>query len=429
MKNKIQLFLLFLTHFISVTNSTAQINIPPSQIVCASCGAKVQTGEAHKPNCPYYKKPTTTKVPTSNSNNLQQQIVMGLFSAMFNNMMNNSNTQNQTEADKIRKQRDEWERQMRLARQRKYNDSVADVKHKKMMSEYKTLDAGTKDLQYKGLMDNNSNWDASVVVLNEQNLLDKNTQTWVDYQKEQFKIRMEQPNYWCEKYNDNLIKQDSALKTDVNKLKNYLPPKRLSEVETGDIIIVGNGNPLQTSLDNKINDTQENVAHTLTCVKVVNGKKFYLDNQLGEGPRIITEEQMVSRYGNRDLTVAELRGKGEEWKIAQPLNKEEGDKLWNKALELHNKNRDKIELGYETKDKSDPNVTVGNIVYSNYGLYKSDNMVCSEASWMLINSTGRYQIPEYKSEMLSISGIKFSPTNFYNTQQYFIITPLAIDKK
>lgn len=427
MKNTIHIYLFFVTLFISVTIANAQINIPPENIRCVSCNANLK--EAHKPNCPNYKKPSTSTASPSNAPTLQQQIVLGLFSAMFNNMMSNSNTPNQTEADKIRLQRDEWVRQTRLAKQRKYNDSVAQVRHNKMMSEYKTLDAGTKDLQYKGLMDNNSNWDASVVVLNEQNWLDKNTQTWVEYQKEQFKIRLEQPNFWSEKYYENLLKQDSALKADLNKLKNYLPPKRLSEVETGDIIIVGNGNPIQTALDNKINDTQENVAHTLTCVKVVKGKKFYLDNQLGEGPRIITEEQMVNRYGKRDLNVAKLRGKGEEWKIAQPLNKEEGDKLWNKALELHNKNRDKTELGYETKEKSDPNVTVGNIINSNYGLYKSDNMVCSEASWMLINSTGRYQIPEYKNEMLSISGIKFSPTNFYNTQQYFIITPLAVDKK
>jgi hypothetical protein len=425
---------LFVTLFISVKVSHAQIPIPPSQWACAICNARTQIGEAHKPGYSCYKAPVTTKPSSSNANTLQQQIVLGLFTNMFNNMLNNSNTQNKTQSEKIRQQNENRVRQHQLYLQNKYNDSVALARHKKMMGEYKLLDAGTKDLKYKGLNDQNSSWDASVVVLNEQNFLDKNTQTWVEYQKEQFKIRMEQPNYWCQKYLKNLIKQDSILnaikdsKIDYNPFEDmYTPPKRLSEVQSGDVVLVGSG----WAVDEFAHDINKGADHTLTCVKVIKGKdgkpdkRLYLDAQPGEGPKIITEEQMMARYGKRELNVAGLRE--EPWGIAQPLNDTEAKKLWDKALELHTNNRDKTKFKYGTDDKSD---VTWNVLGTNYGLVNDDNMVCSEASWMLVNAgaEGRYQIPKSNSKLLSITGIEFSPASFYTSKQYFIITPLTVDK-
>ena len=45
-------------------------------------------------------------------------------------------------------------------------------------------------------------------------------------------------------------------------------------------------------------------SHTLLCLKTVNGKKFFLDNQSGEGPRIKTEDQILLEYGARTMDVA-----------------------------------------------------------------------------------------------------------------------------
>lgn len=421
-------FTLILTLFFSLfQNHKIFAQIPSvSGAQCVIC--KGMNGN-HQTWCKYYNGGQTSTPNVSSQKEMEAYIMGALIQSLFSSPQKN----NTTSAAEIERQKQlDIQRQQALARQmllmKKYNDSIAQARHDKMMKDYKTLDAGVKDLQYKGLSDQNTNWDPSVVVLDEQKWLDNNTQTWIEYQKEQFRIRTTQPNYWCEKYYENLKKQDSSIKANMDKYKDYVFPKRLNEVQPGDVILVEKGGWLQKTLDSKINDTQESSAHTLTCIKVVKDKKFYLDNQLGEGPRIITEEQMINRYSKRDLSVAELRGKGDQWGIAQPLSKEEGDKLWNKALELHNKNRDKVDLGYETKDKSDPNNTIKNMIFSNYGLYKDDNMVCSETSWMLVNSTGRYQISEYKNEMLSKAGIKFTPTSFYNTQQYFIISPLATDK-
>ena len=33
--------------------------------------------------------------------------------------------------------------------------------------------------------------------------------SWVEYQKQQFSIRINQPNYWCKAFNDSLHKMDS----------------------------------------------------------------------------------------------------------------------------------------------------------------------------------------------------------------------------
>ncbi len=430
-----RIFSLFLTLFLTATTLVAQkIKVSDPQRLCCKSGP----GQPHIPPCPHADKSgTTPSVPAAN--NLQQQIVLGLFSNMFNNMINNSNTHNQTEADKIRKQRDEWVRQTKLAQQNKYNDSVALVRHKKMMKEYKILDEGTKDLQYKGLINDKTNWDASVVVLSEQNFLNKNTQTWVEYQKDQFKIRTEQPNYWCEKYYENLKKQDSILNSQAEKQSktnpfkdNYTPPKRLAEVQAGDVILINDGPVLL--LDKLVNNSDVGAGHTLTCVKVIKGKdsqpdkRLYLDNQPGQGPVIITEEQMKGIYGKRDVSVASIREK--PWSIAQPLNDEEAKKLWDKALELHTKNRDNVKFKYGTEDKSDLGRNISGTNYGPMGIFNQDNMVCSETSWILINTgiEGRYQIPQSNNILLSASGIKFSPTSFYNSKQYFIITPLGVDK-
>jgi hypothetical protein len=65
MKRTIKNYLLFKILFFSVYVSKAQIYIPPSQIVCAICGARIQIGEAHKKGYDCYKEPSTATSSSS----------------------------------------------------------------------------------------------------------------------------------------------------------------------------------------------------------------------------------------------------------------------------------------------------------------------------------------------------------------------------
>jgi hypothetical protein len=306
--------------------------------VCAVCverGAVSCSADAsahYNTNCPVYKNyhsGASTKTQTNTNASIEQMVMESIFTNMFNNMLYNKNNTNLTDAQKLKQQQEEQIRQQRLeamvALQKKYNDSIAQARHDKMMKDYKSLDAGTKDLKYKGLIDNDYN-DPNVVQLDEQKWLDNDTQSWIDYQKEQFRIRTEQPNYWCEQYVKNLVKQDSILNAIKENQINYnpfediyTPPKRLSEVQAGDVVLVGSG----WAVDEFAHDINKAADHTLTCVKVIKGKdgkpdkRLYLDAQPGVGPKIITEEQMIGKYGKRELNVAGLRE--EPWGIAQAL--------------------------------------------------------------------------------------------------------------
>ena len=386
-------------------------------IQCVGCGG--MNGN-HKTSCRYYNPPA---IGTTNSANkgVEQMFMEALFTRM---LKSTSSTTKLTEQEKLRQQQEELEKkrieELRAARLKRYNDSIQQSQHEKMMKSYKILGTGVKDLTYKGLIDEKPKWDPSVVVLSEQTLLDTNTQTWVEYQREQFKIRLEQPNYWCKKYYEDLVSQDSLIKTNLESKIMPVPPIKVSEIQPGDVILIGDGTmPGQAGLDAFLNKNDANYNHTVTCIKVVNGKRFYLDNTLGEGPRIITHEQFVARYGERTSNVAQMRGKGDAWGVAQPLNETEANKLWDKAMELHNKNRDNVKYSLDNKQ-----VNMNLSGNTNYGIVGDDNLVCSEASWMLINATGRYQIPGLNNKLISKAGIEFSPASFDNTKQYFLITPL-----
>lgn len=131
---------------------------------CVIC--KVPCGAVHTDsNCPgYVKKTSSSKSSQASSNSSFEQEIMGaIFSNMLNNLLNSNSNSKESEADKLKRQQDEQIRQQRLAAlialQKKRNDSIAQAKHNKMMSEYKKLDSGG-ELTYKGLDDNK--WKASL---------------------------------------------------------------------------------------------------------------------------------------------------------------------------------------------------------------------------------------------------------------------------
>lgn len=248
----------------------------------------------------------------------------------------------------------------------------------------------------------------STVIAKEQKAMETNTETWVEYQKRQFKIRIEQPNYWCKNYYKELQQLDTAK----NPLDTYFPSKKQSQLEVGDVILVGpiesDASKLHAKMDGWMNENNASVTHTLTCVKVVDGKRIFLDNQAATGPRLISEEEFLKRYGDRETSVASVRET--VWGVAQPLKESEAKDLWELAKKMVDKN----------KDNTNPLLT-------EYGLYGTDDMVCSETSWALLNAAGRFKIPFDKHVPL-VSGIEFTPASFYNAQQYFLITPLQMGK-
>lgn len=154
-------FLIIIT-FLAALFYTVSLNAQSCQ--CVIC--KVPCGSVHTdPKCPaYVKKTNTSKSNQASLNSTFEQEIMGaIFSNMLNNLLNSNSNSKESEAEKLKRQQDEQIKQQRLAAlialQKKRNDSIAQAKHNKMMSEYKKLDSGD-ELKYKGLDDNK--WKASI---------------------------------------------------------------------------------------------------------------------------------------------------------------------------------------------------------------------------------------------------------------------------
>jgi len=198
----------------------------------------------------------------------------------------------------------------------------------------------------------------------------------------------------------------------------------LKDLKPGDVLLF---EPRYTNLSDKIqgvgvvladgvgellgtgNVNESKISHTITFLKEENGKRLYMDNMPNEGPVIIDENEMKKRYTGRAASVASLQNSY----MAAPLNEAETEKLWEKAKEMATQN---IELrktqGYNS-DMIDWENTM-------YGAWGKNNVVCSEASWGLIRATGR-DLPLSKSWVTIAGGVDFSPSDFYNYKQNFLI--------
>jgi hypothetical protein len=214
--------------------------------------------------------------------------------------------------------------------------------------------------------------------------------------------RQEEPNPWCHSLARSLkIKAPPP------------PPKMFDQLQPGDVLLVGRAKTLTLNVDLWANyylrlfdklsswEWDSRASHTLIYLKEVKGVKLFLDDQLGEGPRIKTEDQVVERYGMRIIDVA------------QPLSRPDGDTLWGVARELGIK-----QITADLKKGNNPYNK-----FTNYGLYGNDNMVCSEASRFVLVEAG-LEIAETESLIKKLLGIYFGPANFYSDKQHFLITPL-----
>ena len=121
----------------------------------------------------------------------------------------------------------------------------------------------------------------------------------------------------------------------------------------------------------------------------------------------MTEDEFRRLYFGRDTKVARLSG------LAQPINGADAQKFWKKAMELHSKN---------LRPKGE-NAFVKWFNFTNYGTFGEDNMVCSEASWTILNL--KKELPLSKS-WKTRNTVKFGPADFYNEKQHFFISGFSM---
>ena len=192
-------------------------------------------------------------------------------------------------------------------------------------------------------------------------------------------------------------------------MANVPPPqgKTFSQLQSGDVLLIEPDGLLSEKINREDNaatagGNKSLASHTVIYLKEVNGTKLFLDNQLGEGPRIITEKDFLNKYGHRGMDVATLG------KLAEPLRNNEGEDLYKAAMAMHKQNYQKASNSWWGD--------------TNYGVVGKDEVVCSEADWALIKNTGKF-LPKSFDRTKVEYGIDFSPADFYNSP-YFVVTPL-----
>ena len=282
---------------------------------------------------------------------------------------------------------------------RKFDDAKKLAAGEDLLAKIDTVGGGELKLKTIGTDFNteNNNLESKL----EQDEFENMNAAWMEKQRKLIQQRTEEPNKWCSAIYE-------SLKTNVPPPPSY---KNFNELQPGDVLLIeGEGVSKGIAwVDNK--STYEGLgssaSHTVIYLKEVNGKKLFLDNQPGQGPHIISEAEFLEEYGHRGAEVARL--------VGQPLNEEEGRKLFHAAVEMAQKNRKEIAN----------NMFGSRFLGTNYGAL-GDDRVCSEADWALINATGR-TIPRSGDQTKVKWGVDFSPADFQN-QRYFLITPLVMPK-
>ena len=196
------------------------------------------------------------------------------------------------------------------------------------------------------------------------------------------------------------------------------PQRGLSELRSGDVLLVAPPDGYApgalaskglmyvdklTSLE--WGEGSSRASHSLIYLKTVDGRKLFLDDQLGEGPRIKTEEMILKEYAGRSMDVA------------QPIARPDADRLLTAARQLEVQNLAHL-------DQS----PVG---ASTYNLYGDDHMVCSEASrWALVQAQppDAAKIQDSASPFKKSLGVFFGPANFYSQPQHFVVSALDVPK-
>ena len=240
----------------------------------------------------------------------------------------------------------------------------------------------------------------SIEAQKEQKELEQNPAAWMEKEKRLIEARTKEPNVQCKWIQSRLMGKVDPL-----------PDKKFSELQPGDVILLAGGKAI-TGIDNFLSgDKVSYASHTVSYLKEVNGKKLFLDSQpFGKsGPRIISEDDYLETYGHRDADVARL--------VGQPLNEKEAKQLFSAAVKMAQDNR-----------KIVANNWFGTTAFgTNYGAWGKDDIVCSEADWLLLKSAGR-NIPRSSDNVKVNLGIDFSPADYQNGR-YFLVTPLEMPER
>lgn len=211
--------------------------------------------------------------------------------------------------------------------------------------------------------------------------------------------RLESPNKWAASIT-------RSLKTKAPPL----PYKKFDELQPGDILLVyaEGSSKIISWADKKLSGSSAGVSHTVLFLRDVNGKKFFLDDQPGQGPRIILQDELIATYGKRGSLVA---------KLAQPLNEAEAKTLYAAAVELAAKNR--------------RNIIVSPVFGTDYGAWGKEDMVCSEADWALLNTARPgNRIPATSDKVkANLFDVAFSPADVSKNGQYFLVSPMDMPEK
>lgn len=245
--------------------------------------------------------------------------------------------------------------------------------------------------------------DKNIEAIREQVEFETHYAAWEKKQQQRIQDRLREPN-----------RTAGAIQRSLAANVPPLPGKTFSQLQSGDVLLIEpedgrlkDLNPI-TRGDNAATagGNKSFASHTVIYLKEVNGTKLFLDNQPGEGPRILTEKDFQNKYGQRGMDVATLG------KLAEPLGPDEGEALYKAAMAMHKQN-------YQQASDS----WWGN---TNYGVVGKDEVVCSEANWALLRNAGKF-LPKSFDRAKVENGIDFSPADFYNSP-YFVVSPLAMPR-
>jgi len=280
------------------------------------------------------------------------------------------------------------------------------------LSSFKWEKGAESELQFKPTGTSESSMEQDLDVKLEQAEFDDMNADWIIKQRQLIEQRFKESNQYISAiYKSLKIKSPPPL-----------PNRKYDELQPGDVLLIS---PEDKGLWDKISDSSfwinagdrissaslSPASHTILYLREVNGKKLFLDHTLEGGSHVISEEEFLKTYGQRDALVASRK-----ISVAQPVKEAEAARIWEATRELV-KNEAKIQA--EKSEKIISNLTS----QTGYGLIGNDYMVCSEASrWVLVKS-GR-DIPETASPLKRLLGIHYGPANFFSDEYNFVVTPL-----
>ena len=197
------------------------------------------------------------------------------------------------------------------------------------------------------------------------------------------------------------------------------PPKpeairSLGALKAGEIILVNSEKPggfadlVQGFLDRKISGRRHRApaSHAFVYLGMSGGSRLFLDNQLGEGPRIIGETEFRQRYSHRQLFTA---------RPTMPLD---GTELFRAAVDYARSNEAAIKRGH-------------GLFGTKYGVFGKDNLVCSETALFAVARASKGALASLTHDLRAkkrFDIIQVTPGDIYDQDGngYFTVRPLQL---